>query len=109
MALPRLAEAIGYSIGRSFVAVGPLGGRHVKHLWRRLIEYFAAEIFASKRGSGRLTTMPFVPPERWRLAGITDLEPAAWEALCYLGSTCVGAGPGAGKTELLVQHATFLL
>jgi hypothetical protein len=53
--------------------------------------------------------MPFVPPERWRLAGIADLELAAWEALCHLGSTCVGAGPGAGKTELLVQHATFLL
>jgi predicted ATP-dependent endonuclease of OLD family len=48
VALPRLAEAIGYSIGRSFVAVGPLGGRHVKHLWRRLIEYFAAEIFGEQ-------------------------------------------------------------
>ena len=34
--LPRLAEALGFSIDRSFVAVVPLGGRHVNHLWRLL-------------------------------------------------------------------------
>lgn len=34
--LPRLAEAIGFDIDRSFVAVVPLGGRHVNHLWRLL-------------------------------------------------------------------------
>lgn len=34
--LPRLAEAMGIPIDRSFVAVVPLGGRHVNHLWRLL-------------------------------------------------------------------------
>jgi hypothetical protein len=34
--LPRLAEAMGLPIDPSFVAVVPLGGRHVNHLWRLL-------------------------------------------------------------------------
>ena len=36
--LPRLAETMGLDIDRSFVAVVPLGGRHVNHLWRLLID-----------------------------------------------------------------------
>ncbi|WP_420640235.1 ATP-dependent nuclease [Candidatus Poriferisocius sp.] len=34
--LPRLAEAAGTMIDQSFVAVVPLGGRHVSHFWRLL-------------------------------------------------------------------------
>lgn len=34
--IPRVAEALGFAIDRSFVAVVPLGGRHVEHLWRLL-------------------------------------------------------------------------
>ena len=34
--LPRLAEADGLLIDQSFVAVVPLGGRHVEHFWRLL-------------------------------------------------------------------------
>lgn len=34
--LPLLAKAMGFPIDRSFVAVVPLGGRHVNHLWRLL-------------------------------------------------------------------------
>ncbi len=34
--LPRLAAALGLDVDRSFVAVVPLGGRHVNHLWRLL-------------------------------------------------------------------------
>jgi putative ATP-dependent endonuclease of OLD family len=34
--LPRLAEALNLPIDRSFVAIVPLGGRHVNHLWRLL-------------------------------------------------------------------------
>ena len=34
--LPRLAEALDLPIDRSFVAIVPLGGRHVNHLWRLL-------------------------------------------------------------------------
>lgn len=36
--LPHLAEAMGFDIDRSFVAVVPLGGRHVNHLWRLLTD-----------------------------------------------------------------------
>lgn len=36
--LPRLAEAMRLDIDRSFVAVVPLGGRHVNHLWRLLTD-----------------------------------------------------------------------
>jgi len=36
--LPRLAEALGFDIDRSFVVVVPLGGRHVNHLWRLLTD-----------------------------------------------------------------------
>jgi putative ATP-dependent endonuclease of the OLD family len=34
--LPRLAAALGMHIDPSFVAIVPLGGRHVNHLWRLL-------------------------------------------------------------------------
>ncbi|WP_312161147.1 AAA family ATPase [Phenylobacterium sp.] len=34
--LPRLAEALDLDVDRSFVAIVPLGGRHVNHLWRLL-------------------------------------------------------------------------
>jgi len=34
--LPRLAEAMGLLIDPSFVAIVPLGGRHVNHFWRLL-------------------------------------------------------------------------
>lgn len=36
--LPRLAEALQLPIDRSFVAIVPLGGRHVNHLWRLLTD-----------------------------------------------------------------------
>lgn len=32
--LPRIASAMGLPIDRSFVAIVPLGGRHVNHFWR---------------------------------------------------------------------------
>ena len=34
--MPRLASAMGLDIDRSFVAIVPLGGRHVNHLWKLL-------------------------------------------------------------------------
>lgn len=34
--LPRLAQALGTPVDRSFVAIAPLGGRHVNHLWKLL-------------------------------------------------------------------------
>lgn len=36
--IPILANAVGLPIDRSFVAVVPLGGRHVNHLWRLLTD-----------------------------------------------------------------------
>lgn len=53
--------------------------------------------------------MLLVRPEDWRPRGIEDLEPDAWRALRQAGSTCVVAGPGAGKTEFLAQRAAYLL
>lgn len=53
--------------------------------------------------------MRLILPEDWRPRGIDDLEPDAWRALRGAGSTCVVAGPGAGKTEFLAQRAAYLL
>lgn len=53
--------------------------------------------------------MLLIRPEDWRPRGIEDLEPAAWRALRHEGSSCVVAGPGAGKTEFLAQRAAYLL
>jgi superfamily I DNA/RNA helicase len=53
--------------------------------------------------------MTLVRPQDWRPRGIDDLEPDAWRALRQGGSTCIVAGPGAGKTEFLAQRAAYLL
>lgn len=53
--------------------------------------------------------MARIHPDDWRPVGISDLEPRAWDALREQGSTCVVAGPGAGKTEFLAQRAVYLL
>lgn len=53
--------------------------------------------------------MVLVRPQAWRPRGIDDLEPDAWRALRQGGSTCVVAGPGAGKTEFLAQRAAYIL
>lgn len=34
--IPRIAHAMGLQLDRSFVAIVPLGGRHVRHLWKLL-------------------------------------------------------------------------
>lgn len=36
--LPRIASALGLNVDRSFVAIVPLGGRHVNHFWRLLTD-----------------------------------------------------------------------
>jgi putative ATP-dependent endonuclease of OLD family len=36
--LPAVSEAMGVAIDKSFVAMVPLGGRHVNHMWRLLAE-----------------------------------------------------------------------
>jgi superfamily I DNA/RNA helicase len=45
----------------------------------------------------------------WTPVGVDELEPNAYIAVQSLGNTLVVAGPGAGKTELLAQRASFLL
>jgi len=42
--LPRLADAMDLPIDRSFVAIVPLGGRHVNHLWRLLNDLGIAHV-----------------------------------------------------------------
>lgn len=49
------------------------------------------------------------PVDEWLPSGVDELEQAAWAAVRASRSACVVAGPGAGKTELLAQRATFLL
>jgi putative ATP-dependent endonuclease of OLD family len=34
--LPRLASALGLEVDPAFVAIVPLGGRHVNHFWKLL-------------------------------------------------------------------------
>jgi superfamily I DNA/RNA helicase len=53
--------------------------------------------------------MALVRAQDWRPRGIDDLEPDGWRALRQGGSTCIVAGPGAGKTEFLAQRAAYLL
>lgn len=53
--------------------------------------------------------MASIRPENWQPRGIDDLEHRAWNALRRTGSTCVVAGPGAGKTEFLAQKAVYFL
>ncbi len=50
-----------------------------------------------------------VKPSEWQPEGIRSLEPAAERAVKNLTNTLVVAGPGAGKTELLAQRASYLL
>lgn len=50
-----------------------------------------------------------IAPDAWVPAGQLELEPNALIAVkASTGSIIVGAGPGAGKTELLAQRADFL-
>ncbi len=54
--------------------------------------------------------MTLVRLKDWRLQGIDELEPRAWEVLREARqSVCVTAGAGAGKTEFLAQKAAYLL
>ncbi|MEU7922947.1 ATP-dependent helicase [Micromonospora zamorensis] len=53
--------------------------------------------------------MPRTSIDEWLPSGVDGLEQAAWAAVRSSRSACVVAGPGAGKTELLAQRATFLL
>lgn len=50
-----------------------------------------------------------VRPADWQPEGVVALEPNADVAVRSEASLSIIAGPGAGKTELLAQRATFLL
>lgn len=50
-----------------------------------------------------------VRPDEWQPSPGIALEKAAEKVIRSKGNTCVVAGPGAGKTELLAQRAMFLL
>lgn len=53
--------------------------------------------------------MALINKNDWKPVGVSELESNAWKALQSSSSTCVTAGPGAGKTEFLAQRATYLL
>ncbi len=50
-----------------------------------------------------------IRPGAWRPQGVAALEPKADEAVRDAESALIVAGPGAGKTELLAQRASYLL
>lgn len=61
--IPRVAEAAGTMIDQSFVAVVPLGGRHVNHFWRLLsglgipyVTLLDLDLGRTGGGEGRLRT-----------------------------------------------------
>lgn len=53
--------------------------------------------------------MVYIEPENWKPIDNLELEPAALEVVTNDRNYSVVAGPGAGKTELLAQRASFLL
>ncbi len=52
---------------------------------------------------------PRVSVDEWKPRGVPGLEPHALEAVRSDRNYLVVAGPGAGKTEMLAQRASFLL
>jgi superfamily I DNA/RNA helicase len=50
-----------------------------------------------------------IRPAEWVPAGVDELEPEADLAVRDTDSALIVAGPGAGKTELLAQRASYLL
>ncbi len=50
-----------------------------------------------------------IRPSEWVPKGVAELEPKADEAVRDIVSALVVAGPGAGKSELLAQRASYLL
>lgn len=50
-----------------------------------------------------------VQAEDWKPIGVDELEINALDVVCSTDNRSVGAGPGAGKTELLAQRAAYLL
>lgn len=83
--LPRLAEAMGLDIDPSFVALVPLGGRHVNHLWRLLKDLeipFATLLDLDDGrdggGFGRIKTMLAQLIATRQCNNISDLE--KWDA-----------------------------
>ena len=53
--------------------------------------------------------MKYLKPDDWQPADGLTLEDNALAAVKSMGNTLVTAGPGAGKTELLAQRASYLL
>lgn len=53
--------------------------------------------------------MKYIDPNKWEPCDIDDMEDAAISAVISDSNTLVIAGPGAGKTEMLAQKATYLL
>ena len=76
--IPKLAAAAGIHIDQSFVAVVPLGGRHVRHMWRLLtslqIPYVTLLDYDLGRSGGGTDRLKAVCRELEQL-GVNPLEP----------------------------------
>ncbi|WEW95648.1 AAA family ATPase [Pseudomonas nitroreducens] len=92
--LPLLAKAMGFPIDRSFVAVVPLGGRHVNHLWRLL-------------GSLEVPYSTLLDLDWGRSGGGFGRIRTTCEQLLDIGYTpqaLFGANPRAGTPEVVLQE-----
>ncbi|UFW72658.1 ATP-dependent nuclease [Bradyrhizobium sp. WU425] len=74
--LPRLAEALGVPVDRSFVAIVPVGGRYVGHFWRLVaqlgIPHTTLLDFDLGRSSGDLSQLKAVANAVLELSPPTD-------------------------------------
>ncbi|MCK1268836.1 AAA family ATPase [Bradyrhizobium sp. 49] len=74
--LPRLAEALGVPVDRSFVAIVPVGGRYVGHFWRLVaqlgIPHTTLLDFDLGRSSGDLSQLKAVAKAVLELSPPTD-------------------------------------
>lgn len=114
--LPRLASALGCDIDRSFVAVVPLGGRHVNHLWRLLNDLAVphatlVDLDFGRAGGGwgrikyvcgQLLTIGVPPTEIWQ-----DPKPNIKESLAAFDTRAADLAEMKPWLEMLQRHGVF--
>lgn len=78
--LPWIAEKLGVPIDRSFVAIVPIGGRHIQHFWRLVeqlgIPHTTLLDLDLGRSSGDLVTFKTVAEALLERGGVTERQSA---------------------------------
>lgn len=97
--LPRIARALGVDLDPAFVAIAPLGGRHVNHFWRLLADLNIPHITLldfdlGRHGAGRLR-LKYAYNQLQRVANAPAIVPAGadpkltkfWKSRSAIGIT----------------------